>query len=126
MNMQDKLIWLRKRKGMSQFELAEALNVSRQAVSKWELGIAVPTLENLVSISNLFGVSVDFLVNDEAESDFETPTVKAVEAYYKLNYKHTMFRVLVVIFAIIWITMYLIWRRKIQKLNQNVQQRTSE
>ena len=68
MNLQDKLIQLRKRKGMSQLELAEILNVSRQAISKWELGTAVPTLENLVSISKLYGVSVDFLVDDKAES----------------------------------------------------------
>lgn len=50
MNLQDKLVQLRKRNGMSQLELAEALDVSRQAISKWELGTAIPTLDNLVSI----------------------------------------------------------------------------
>lgn len=78
MNLQDKLVQLRKKNGMSQLELAEALNVSRQAISKWELGTAIPALENLVSISKLYGVSVDYLVNDEATSDFDTPAVKTV------------------------------------------------
>lgn len=95
MSLQDKLVQLRKRKGMSQLELAEILNVSRQAISKWELGTAIPTLENLVSISKLYGVSVDFLVDDKAESDFDTPTVKAAEAYYKLSNKRTAIRILI-------------------------------
>lgn len=105
MKLQDKLVQLRKKKGLSQLELAEALKVSRQAISKWELGTAIPTLENLASISRLFGVSVDYLVNDEAESDFDTPAAKAAENYYKTNYKRTVISVIVtavaVIFAII-------------------------
>lgn len=105
MKLQDKLVQLRKKKGLSQLELAEALKVSRQAISKWELGTAIPTLENLASISRLFGVSVDYLVDDEAESDFDTPAAKAAENYYKTNYKRTVISVIVtavaVIFAII-------------------------
>lgn len=100
MNLQDKLIQLRKQKSMSQLELAEALDVSRQAISKWELGTAIPTLENLVSISKLYGVSVDYLVNDEAGSDFDTPAVKVAHAYYKMSYKRIMFRVVIAIIAV--------------------------
>lgn len=100
MNLQDKLIQLRKKSGMSQLELAEAANVSRQAISKWELGTAIPTLENLVTLSKLYGVSVDYLINDEATSDFDTPAAKTAQAYYKLNYKRIMIRCVIVIVVI--------------------------
>ena len=105
MTLQDKLVQLRKKKGMSQLELAEALNVSRQAISKWELGTAIPTLENMALISRLFDVSVDYLVSDEAESDFDTPAAKTVETYYKANCKRIVISVIITaaaaIFAVI-------------------------
>lgn len=46
-------------------ELAEKLNVSRQAVSRWEVGVAVPSTDNLKILGDLYGVSVDYLLNDE-------------------------------------------------------------
>lgn len=66
MNLPDKLIYLRKQKGLTQSNLAEALNVSRQAVSRWEVGTAVPSTDNLKVLSNLYGVSVDYLLDDKA------------------------------------------------------------
>lgn len=57
--LSEKLYKLRKNSGLSQEQLAEQLNVSRQAISKWESGTAVPESEKLVAISNYFGVSVD-------------------------------------------------------------------
>ena len=65
---------LRTQKGLKQDELAEALGVSRQAISKWEMGTGTPTLENLVAISNYFGVSLDSLVKDPAPAEAETET----------------------------------------------------
>ena len=62
MEFKDKLYDLRKQKGMSQEELALRLNVSRQTVSKWELGDSTPDMEKLVTISNLFEISLDELV----------------------------------------------------------------
>ena len=64
---------------------------------KWKLGTATPTLENLVLISKLYGVSVDFLVDGKAESDFDTPTVMAAEAYsnYKFNNKRIVPRIFI-------------------------------
>ena len=59
MVMQEKLVQLRKEKGLTQIELAEALNVSRQAVSKWESGGALPATENLIFLSKLYGVTID-------------------------------------------------------------------
>ena len=65
--LSEKLYKLRKNSGLSQEQLAEKLNVSRQAISKWESGTAVPESEKLVTISNYFGVSVDYLLKDEEE-----------------------------------------------------------
>lgn len=60
-----KLVSLRKQKGLTQMELAEKLNVSRQAISRWEVGAAVPSTDNLRMLGDLYGVSVDYLLNDE-------------------------------------------------------------
>ena len=62
MNFGEKLQALRKARGWSQEELAAQINVSRQALSKWELGASVPDTENVVKISRLFGVSTDYLL----------------------------------------------------------------
>lgn len=101
MKLQNKLYRLRKQHGMSQLELAEALNVSRQAVSKWEIGTAIPTIENFLAISKLYGVSVDYLVNEDMTSELDAPVVKITAAYYKLNYKIVLIRVIVIFVAII-------------------------
>lgn len=60
----EKLAVLRKNKGITQEALAEKLNVSRQAVAKWESGQAYPDISNLIQISNLMNVTVDYLVRD--------------------------------------------------------------
>lgn len=65
MKLDEKLVHLRKEKGLTQLELAEAVNVSRQAVSKWESGGGTPSTENLRGLSELYGVSVDYLLNEE-------------------------------------------------------------
>ena len=72
-----KIHQLRKSKGLSQEELAEQLTVSRQAISKWELGESMPDTENVVQLSKLFGVSTDYLLNDEYDSDKDIPAVKS-------------------------------------------------
>lgn len=61
----EKLQLLRKNKGLTQEELAEKLSVSRQAVAKWESGQVYPDIFNLIQISNLFNVTVDYLVRDQ-------------------------------------------------------------
>lgn len=65
MILADKIIRLRKEKGMSQEELAERLNVSRQAVSKWECSETVPDLQKIIQLSELFSVTTDYLLKDE-------------------------------------------------------------
>lgn len=65
----DKLIRLRKKNGMSQEELAEKMNVSRQSVSKWEGAQSVPDLEKILQLGDLFGVTTDYLLKDELEDE---------------------------------------------------------
>lgn len=80
MKLSDKLVGLRKSAGMSQEELAEKLNVSRQAVSRWEMGTAMPDAANILQLSKLFHVTTDYLLNEEYESDADLPQVRAVKA----------------------------------------------
>ena len=74
MELHDTLQFYRKRQGLSQAELAEALDVSRQTVSKWETGAVLPSAENLLALSRLYGVSVDALLNGEMEGQ-ESPAL---------------------------------------------------
>lgn len=71
MELNEKLLELRKKKGLSQMELAEELKVSRQAISRWEVGSAVPSIENLKCLGKLYGVSMDYLINDEETATME-------------------------------------------------------
>ncbi len=65
MILADKITDLRKKQGLSQEELAEKLNVSRQSVSKWESAQATPDLKRIIEMSKLFSVSTDYLLKDE-------------------------------------------------------------
>ena len=58
---------------MSQEELAEQLGVSRQAVSRWEVGSALPDASNILQLSKLFGVSADYLLNDDYKGEAPAP-----------------------------------------------------
>lgn len=67
----EKLVRLRKEKGLSQLQLAEEINVSRQAISRWEVGLAVPSREKLRALSELYNVSVDYLLSDKTAEDMQ-------------------------------------------------------
>lgn len=67
MILADKIIYLRKKSGWSQEELAEKLGVTRQSVSKWEGAQSVPDLERILQLGKVFGVSTDYLLKDEIE-----------------------------------------------------------
>ena len=75
MNLSEKLKNAREKAGLSQKDVAEALNISRQSVSKWETGKAYPDIDNLIILSELYNVSVDYLIKDKQESS----TKKSVE-----------------------------------------------
>lgn len=64
MKFNEKLLDLRKQKGWSQEELGDKLNVSRQTISKWEMGQTTPELENLIILSKIFDISIDDLVEN--------------------------------------------------------------
>ena len=80
MKLCEKLYELRRAAGLSQEELAERLNVSRQAVSKWENGAAQPELSKLVELSRLYGVSVDELLSLEEAEKGDAKAASSVEA----------------------------------------------
>ncbi len=73
MKLSDKLIELRKAKGWSQEDFAEKLDVSRQAISRWENGTALPDAQNIMRISKLFDVTTDYLLNDDHEGEINIP-----------------------------------------------------
>ena len=68
MSISEKITNLRKEKNLSQEAFAEALGVSRQSVSKWESGAALPDTDKIIAMSELFGVSTDYLLKDDAVS----------------------------------------------------------
>ena len=70
MRLGERIYRLRTEKGMSQGDLAEALSVSRQSVSKWETDGATPDLDKLIKLSQLFGVTLDELVLDKQPDTF--------------------------------------------------------
>ena len=67
MKFSEKIYLLRKEAGMTQSELAEALHVSRQSISKWEMGTVMPDMVNIIAISKIFLVSIDYLIHDDIE-----------------------------------------------------------
>ena len=68
MNISQKILLQRKKKGISQEDLANALNVSRQAVSKWESSQSVPDMDKIVALSSYFNITTDYLLKDEIEA----------------------------------------------------------
>lgn len=66
MQLNDKILLLRKKKGWSQEQLADQVGVSRQSVSKWESGNAMPDLDKIVVLSRIFNVTTDYLLKDDA------------------------------------------------------------
>lgn len=66
MKLEEKLFTLRKEKGLSQMELAELMDVSRQAISRWEVGTSAPSTDNLQYLGKLYGVTLDYLLDDDA------------------------------------------------------------
>ncbi|MBQ6169035.1 helix-turn-helix transcriptional regulator [Ruminococcus sp.] len=87
MEFNNKLYELRKQKGFSQEELANRLNVSRQTVSKWEVGDSTPDMEKLIAISDLFGISLDELVLDKAPEPAPAPQSAKSELYADIKEK---------------------------------------
>lgn len=71
MELKDKLLKLRKEHHFSQQQLADQLNVSRQSVSKWELGESQPDINNIIMLSEIYRVSTDYLLKDVEQEDMQ-------------------------------------------------------
>ena len=74
------IVYYRRKKGLSQEKVSEYMGVSRQAVTKWENDISRPSSDNLIKLAQLFGVSVDTLLNNEngEEENSAVPTKKSM------------------------------------------------
>lgn len=79
MKLEEKLVSLRKAKGLSQMNLAEMMNVSRQAISRWEVGTAVPSTDNLKYLGRLYDVPLEYLLNDDAPDPARQESEKNIE-----------------------------------------------
>ena len=90
MDFNNKLYELRKQKGFSQEELANRLNVSRQTISKWEVGESTPDMEKLAAISDLFGVSLDELVKGEAPEPIVSSETIVKSQFYSDVKEHVL------------------------------------
>lgn len=86
MELKERLVSLRKKKGISQQELAEALNVSRQAVSRWEVGASAPSVENLLALSRLFHVPVCELTDTDGTGEEEILGTEPAECAKKMKW----------------------------------------
>ncbi len=103
MSLTEKLITLREEKGLTQEEAAERLEVSRQAVSRWELGTATPTIEKLKGLSKLYGVPLSTLLDDEEELPRQEESKEANEAGKQIVSKK--FRVMAILVVIVLIVL---------------------
>ena len=103
MTFQEQLITFRKQQGLSQEQLGEKLGVTRQTVSKWELGVTTPEMDKLILLADLFHISIDELVGREAPDtqsettqDNEIPPVREIryipyQWHYEYKSRRTLF-----------------------------------
>lgn len=89
MTLSEKILHLRTQRGLSQLELAEKLEVSRQSVSKWETGQSVPDLDKLIKLADLFGITVDELVREGERPRPPQPEPQPSQVVY-IREKHSL------------------------------------
>ena len=112
MTFGEKLLKLRKESALSQEELAEKLGVSRQAVSRWENEGVLPDGLNLLGISKLFGVSTDYLLNDDYKSDQDLPAVRQTRTELdEATRRLSVTMLLAGLHAVILLVTYAFWTR---------------
>ncbi len=99
MKFSEKIIKIRKEKGLSQEEFGNEINVSRQAISKWESEQSQPDLDNVREISKKFNVSIEYLVNEELEEDIKKEPVEEIKKQRK-NMKYKILKILLIIITI--------------------------
>ena len=107
MKLSDKITKLRKANGWSQEDLAEKLSVSRQAISRWENGSALPDANNILQLSKLFNVTADYLLNEDYSSDCDIPCVK--EVHNKLDSQKLIYKKRFLIASLLWLLSAVVW-----------------
>lgn len=103
MKLEEKLVSLRKAKGLSQLKLAEMMNVSRQAISRWEVGTAVPSTENLKYLGRMYDVPLEYLLHDDAPE----PVLQGTEKYKVTAGRDAKRRQAVILIAMVVIVAFL-------------------
>lgn len=91
MKLNEKIYYYRKAMNLSQEELAERVGVSRQSVSKWELGEATPEVEKLLTLAGIFGITTDELLRDSEPASSEQPREAAEPAPSELDHAVSFF-----------------------------------
>ena len=113
MKLSEKIVTLRKQKGWSQEELADKLNVSRQAVGKWETETALPEVDKILQMATLFGVSTDSLLKDDVQLPQTQQPDTVCAADKKTKFKSKKIQKIGKLFnSILWliaVAVYLIW-----------------
>ncbi len=111
MTLGERIQELRKKKGYSQEKLAEYLNMSRQAITKWENNVCVPNLDCLTKMAVLFGVSLDYLITgdmpqEKAESIVKEQTVIINERTSALSQKEIVYLLIFIISTLCFIGLF--------------------
>ncbi len=112
MEFSEKLLTLRKAKNLTQEELAERLNVSRQSVSKWESGQAVPELDKIVAMSTVFDVTTDYLLKSSEIDDLSVKTEmleKQQEQMLAREQRQQKIRECVLYGVVIYLVFFAVW-----------------
>ena len=120
MELSQKLKELRKKQGLTQLELAERLFVSRQAISGWEAGTSRPSTENLQSLSRLFNIPLETLLDDTAEAPEKLPAEEQAKEEGKgqglgKDRRYKAIVMVIVLLAILLTTAVLAHRRTAQE-----------
>ena len=98
MEFKDILINLRTNKDLKQYELANMLGISRQAISKWEVGLCKPDLDNFIKLASLFNVSLDYLAGNKYNN--QLINYKKINKLKKLNLLNIIFIFIVLFFIL--------------------------
>ena len=124
MKLEERLAALRQEKGLSQADVAQALDVTRQAISRWESGAAVPSTENLMKLSRLYNVPLDAFVRDWEEetrsAEGEGPKPEPSATCTREESKRGNHRVLAAVFVLLAILAAVFWFYAANKKSQEM------
>ena len=107
--MEQRLIALRKEKGLTQAQLAEAINICRQSISDWERGVTKPTQDNLLLLSELYGVSVDYLLGKDVSPAAPAVPVPEQQQTQAPGQRLWIYRGIILILAALLVVMTLLF-----------------